>query len=260
MIGGSPAFREDTFNPVYDAPSGVMTLNGTIVKSAVLVGITVITAMISWMLSSPGGTFNPGAAMPYLWGGVIGGLVLALVTIFNPKASPITAPLYAVAEGFFLGAISVFYESMYGAGAGAAGSGPALTGIVAQAAGLTLCVLAVMLVLYGARIIKVTAKLRAGIIAATGAVALFYIASIVMSLFGMTMPYLHSPSPLGIGISLVIVGIAAFNLLLDFDRIEYGVQTGAPKYMEWYAGFALLVTLVWLYIEILRLLSKLRSR
>lgn len=258
MLGGSPAFREDTFNPVYDAPSGVMTLNGTIIKSTLLVGITVITALISWMLSSPSGTFNSSAAMPYLLGGLIGGLILALITIFNPKASPITAPLYAVAEGFFLGAVSVMYESMYGAGA--VGSSPALTGIVVQAAGLTLSVLAVMLVLYGTRIIKVTAKLRAGIIAATGAVALFYLASIVMSLFGMTMPYLHSPSPLGIGISLVIVGIAAFNLLLDFDLIERGVQNGAPKYMEWYAGFALLVTLVWLYIEMLRLLSKLRSR
>ncbi|MEM9021650.1 MAG: Bax inhibitor-1/YccA family protein [Planctomycetota bacterium] len=257
MLGGSPAFREDTFNTYAQTPSNVMTMGGTVVKSGVLVAITVVTGAIAWMLCAPGGTFDGGMAMPFVIGGVVGGLVLALVTIFKPSVAPYTAPFYAAAEGLFLGAISAFYELAYG---GAGGAELGLSGIVLQAAGLTLAVLAVMLVLYGTRIIKVTAKLRAGIIAATGAVMLFYLVSIVMSLFGATMPYLHSASPLGIGISLVIVGIAAFNLLLDFDLIERGVQGGSPKYMEWYAGFALLVTLVWLYLEILRLLAKLRSR
>lgn len=258
MLGGSPAFREDTFDARARSASDVMTLGGTVTKSGVLVGITVITAAITWILCTPQGSFDGGKAMPYMFGGAIGGLVLALVTIFKPTTAPYTAPVYALAEGLFLGAISAFYELSYGIGPNGQPTG--LSGIVIQAAGLTLAVLAVMLVLYATRVIKVTAKLRAGIIAATGAVMLFYIVSIVMSLFGMSLPYLHSPSPLSIGISLVIVGIAAFNLLLDFDLIERGVQTGAPKYMEWYAGFALLVTLVWLYLEILRLLAKLRSR
>ena len=259
MIGSNPALNDSTFDLSYDAaPRDIMTMNGTIAKSLMLVGILGLAASFSWAMTTSGGVFNASAAMPWILGGAIGGLVLALITIFAPKASPLTAPVYALAQGLFLGAISAMYEATYGVGVN--GSATPFSGIVVQAAGLTICVLGVMLVLYATRIIKVTAKLRAGIIAATGAVFLFYMVSIVMSLFGISMPFLDSPSPLGIGISLVIVGIAAFNLLLDFDLIERGVQRQAPKYMEWYAGFALLVTLVWLYLEILRLLSKLRSR
>ncbi len=262
MIGSNPAMNESTFDLSYDvAPKDVMTMNGTLSKSLMLVGILGLAASFSWAMTTRGGVFDPGVAMPWILGGAVGGLILALVTIFKPTASPFTAPIYALFEGLFLGAVSAMYEAVYGAGAAtSSGAASPFSGIVVQAAGLTICVLGVMLVLYMTRIIRVTAKLRAGIIAATGAVMVFYLISIGLSLFGVSMPYLHSPSPLGIGISLVIVGIAAFNLLLDFDLIERGIQRQAPKYMEWYAGFALLVTLVWLYLEILRLLAKLRSR
>ena len=260
MIGGNPALNENTFDLSYDLPDEqVMTMEGTVAKSAVLVGLTVTAAAVTWGITTAGGVFDAAAAMPWLFGGAIGGLILALITIFSPKKAPVTAPLYAIFEGLFLGAISAWYEASFGAGAQGASAGM-LSGIVVQAAGLTFSVLAVMLILYATRIIRVTEKLRAGIIAATGAVVVFYVAAMVLRLFGMNMPFLNSPSPLGIGISLVIVGIAAFNLLLDFDLIERGCKQGSPKYMEWYAGFSLLVTLVWLYLEILRLLSKLRSR
>jgi len=260
MMGGNPALNDDTFNPAggYADTGSVMTLGSTVFKSLTLVGICVVAATVTWDISmSASGAFDAGKAMPWLLGGLIGGLILGIITIFNPKGSPVSAPLYAVCEGLFLGAVSAFYEATYGSANGQAGP---FSGIVIQAVALTMGVLLVMLTLYGTRVIRVTAKLQAGIIAATGAVCLVYLASFALSFFGVTIPYLHSNGPIGIGISLVIVGIAAFNLLLDFDLIEKGVQGRAPKYMEWYAGFALLVTLVWLYLEILRLLSKLRSR
>ncbi|MGB1126144.1 MAG: Bax inhibitor-1/YccA family protein [Phycisphaeraceae bacterium] len=261
MIGnGNPALNEDTFSiPVSELESNrsVMTLGSTVFKSLTLVGICIVCATITWGLTTKGGTFDAGVAMPWMLGGVIGGLIFALITIFKPQAAPVTAPIYAALEGLFLGAVSAFYEASFGTQNGQAGP---FSGIVVQAVALTMAVTFVMLALYGTRVIRVTEKLRAGIIAATGAVVLVYLASFVMGFFGVEMPYLHSNGPIGIGISLVIVGIAAFNLLLDFDLIERGVRGGAPKYMEWYAGFALLVTLVWLYLEILRLLSKLRSR
>lgn len=264
MIGnGNPALNEDTFlSYEVDTPNAsVMTLGSTAFKSLTLIGICIVCATITWGLttSTEGGKLvvDMGAAMPWMLGGAIGGFIVALITIFKPKAAPFTAPLYAVLEGLFLGAVSAFYEATYGS---AEGTNPMFSGIVVQAVALTMAVTLVMVTLYGTRVIRVTEKLRAGIIAATGAVFLVYIASFVLGFFGIEVPYLHSSGPIGIGISLVIVGIAAFNLLLDFDLIERGVRTGAPKYMEWYAGFALLVTLVWLYLEILRLLSKLRSR
>ncbi|MBX2851191.1 MAG: Bax inhibitor-1/YccA family protein [Phycisphaeraceae bacterium] len=258
MLGSNPALNEDTFDLSYavdERSAPVMTLGSTVFKSLTLVGLCVVAATITWGMALQQGF---GAAMPWAIGGAIGGFILALITIFKPQASPVTAPLYALTEGLFLGAISAVYESAYGSPNGQAGQ---FSGIVVQAMGLTLGVLAVMLTLYGTRVIKVTDKLATGIVAATGAVCLFYIVSIVANLIAPgSFTLLHDTGPVGIGISLVIVGIAAFNLLLDFDLIEKGVKGGAPKYMEWYAGFALLVTLVWLYLEILRLLSKLRSR
>ena len=261
MIGSNPALNEDTFDLSYEVDTQtapVMTLGSTVMKSLTLVGICVVCATITWDMSMTAtGAFDPGKAMPWMIGGLIGGLILAVITIFKPKASPVSAPLYAAAEGLFLGAVSAYYEASFGSTNGQAGP---FSGIVVQAVALTMAVTFVMLTLYCTRVIRVTEKLRAGIIAATGAVCLVYLAAIVMRMFGVQMPFLHDTGPIGIGISLVIVGIAAFNLLLDFDLIERGVQRRAPKYMEWYAGFALLVTLVWLYLEILRLLSKLRSR
>ncbi|MFK7790984.1 MAG: Bax inhibitor-1/YccA family protein [Phycisphaeraceae bacterium] len=260
MIGSNPALNEDTFSiPVSELESNrsVMTLGSTVFKSLTLVGMCIVAATLTWGMTTKGGVFDMAVAMPWVIGGAVGGLVLALITIFKPKASPVTAPLYAISQGLFLGAISAMYEASFGSANGQAGP---YSGIVVQAVALTMAVTLVMLTLYGTRVIRVTDKLRSGIIAATAAVFLVYMASFVLGFMGIQIPYLHSNGIVGIGISLVIVGIAAFNLLLDFDLIERGVQTGAPKYMEWYAGFALLVTLVWLYLEILRLLSKLRSR
>jgi uncharacterized YccA/Bax inhibitor family protein len=175
------------------------------------------------------------------------GLGLAFLTIFKPKFARVTAPLYALAQGLLVGAITHLYEIQS-------------DGIAIQAVGLTAGVFAMMLFLFATRIIKVTDKLRTGIVAATGAVCVVYLISIVASLFGAEVPFLHESSLIGIGISLVIVGVAAANLLLDFDFIERGIQAGAPRYMEWYAAFGLMMTLIWLYLELLRLLSKLRSR
>ena len=181
-----------------------------------------------------------------LIGGALGGFVVALLTIFKPNLSPITAPIYAALEGLVLGTISAVFETQY-------------PGIVIQAVGLSIGVLAVMLFIYGTGIIRATEKFKIGVIAAMGAICLVYLVSMVLSLFGTNLPYIHDSGPVGIGFSLVVVVIAALNLILDFDFIEKGVQQQAPKYMEWYGGFSLLVTLIWMYLEILRLLAKMRG-
>ena len=178
---------------------------------------------------------------------LFGGLGVAILTIFKPTLARFTSPVYALLEGALLGAISALYNTSY-------------DGIVVQAVGLTIGVFAVMLFLFATRVIRVTDKLRMGIVAATGAIMLVYVVNMVLSLFGASVPFLHDTGAMGIGISLVIVGVAAFNLLLDFDMVERGVEMGAPKHMEWYAAFGLLVTIIWLYLELLRLLSKLQSR
>src|SRR3546814_438413 len=177
----------------------------------------------------------------------IAGLGVAILTIFKANLARFTAPVYALLEGALLGSISKLYNDQY-------------DGIVVQAVGLTVGVFLVMLFLYASRIIKVTDKLRMGIVAATGAIMLVYLVGFVMRLFGAEMPFIHDSGPMGIGISLLIVGVAAFNLLLDFDFVERGVEAGGPRHMEWYAAFGLLVTLSWLYLGLLRLLAKLQSR
>ena len=171
---------------------------------------------------------------------------MAIITMFNKKRSAILAPIYAVLEGLFLGAISAYFAASY-------------DGIVMRAVMLTMAVLFTMLFLYKSRIIKVTQKFRAGVIAATVGIAVAYLFSFVLQLFGMNMGFMYGGGIMGIIISLVIVGVAALNLVLDFDFIENGAQSGLPKYFEWYAAFGLMVTLVWLYLEILRLLSRLRD-
>ena len=259
MLSGNPTLNENTFRvaPGDDLAmerDDLMTVQGTVYKTMILLGITVVCAIFTWGVAMKGSPLT----MPMVWGGALGGLVFALITVFKPQWSPNTAIFYAICEGLFLGAISALYEMSFGTQQ--TSSGIPLNGIVVQAVGLTLGVFATMLILYTARIITVTAKLRAGIMMATGGVMLFYVVAIVLGLFGVAVPLLHSNGPMGIGLSVLIVGIAAFNLLVDFDLIERGAAQGAPKYMEWYGGFSLLVTLVWLYLEILRLLSKLRSR
>jgi len=229
----------------FDRPAygdGTMTISGAINKTAVCFLILIATASLVW-----GKAYSTGVPpMGLMWLGVIGGLIAALVTAFKPTAAPISAPVYAGLEGLAIGGISAFYEARF-------------PGIVIQAVTLTFATLGMMLFLYRTGIIKVTEKLRMGIFAATGAVCIVYLISMVVTLFGGNS-ILHSNSTVGIIISLVIVGIAALNLVLDFDLVEQGSRQGMPKYMEWYAAFALMVTLVWLYLEILRLLSKLQSR
>ncbi|QEL17358.1 Bax inhibitor-1/YccA family protein [Limnoglobus roseus] len=233
--------------------SNVMTVNGAVAKTGFLTALLLAAAGVSWHLIFPmgvgaGGTtdVNRDYALGLTAGGLIGGLLASLVIIFSPRSSPIAAPIYAVCEGLFLGALSGFVSGQY-------------QGIVLQAGLLTVGVLAVMLLAYSSGVIRATEKFKLGVIAATGAICMVYLATMVLSLFGVAVPYIHSAGPIGIGFSLVVVVIAALNLVLDFDVIEQGARASAPKYMEWYGAFGLLVTLVWLYIEILRLLIKLKN-
>ncbi|MEO6154693.1 MAG: Bax inhibitor-1/YccA family protein [Thermomonas sp.] len=252
MRSGNPALKESTFldlgtGTVVRNDSGAMTLNGTVNKTGILLLLTVITATFAWSQTiTPSGEIAAGAGV-YLWGGAIGGLVLALITVFKKTWSPVTAPLYAVVEGFFLGAISAIYNAQF-------------QGIVMQAVMLTFGIMFALLFAYRSGLIKATENFKLGVVAATGGVALIYLATIVLGLFGINIPFIHESGLIGIGFSLVVVVIASLNLVLDFDFIEKGVEVGAPKYMEWYGAFGLMVTLVWLYLELLRLLSKLQSR
>ena len=223
----------------------VMSVEGTVNKTAFL--LLLVAGAATWVWTRYFQTLDPATVMPYLMVGLIGGLVAALVTIFLPAWARISAPVYAAAQGLALGAISAFYEQQ-------------LHGIVFQAIGLTFGVLTVMLIAYRSGLIKVTDKFRLIVVAATGAVALLYLVSIVLSFFGTTIPFIHQGGTFGIVFSLVVVGIAAMNLALDFDFIQRGIEHGAPKPMEWYAAFGVMVTLIWLYLEILRLLSKVRRR
>jgi uncharacterized YccA/Bax inhibitor family protein len=179
-----------------------------------------------------------------LYTGIFGGLAAVLVASFKPTTSPIAAPVYAAFEGLFVGSISAIYAAQF-------------DGIVFQAVSLTFGTLFSMLILYKTGIIKVTAKFRSAVYMATGAIFLVYLVSFIGSFVGFNIPYLHEGGTIGIGISVVIIGVAALNLLLDFDSFEKGAAANAPKYMEWFVSLGLLVTLVWLYIEFLRLLSKL---
>jgi uncharacterized YccA/Bax inhibitor family protein len=234
--------------PAYRGPvtgEDTMTLNGVVWAALALLALLVVAGGFGWASVT---TTDTAVAPPgWLLGALLGGLGIAILTIFKPNLARFTAPVYAIVMGLVVGAISRLYEA-------------AFEGIVLQAVGLTVGVFFVMLFLYATRVIRVTDKLRMGIVAATGAIFLVYMFSIVLRLFGAGVPFLHDATPLGIGISLLIVGVAAFNLLLDFDLIERGVERAAPKYMEWFCAFGLLVTLVWLYLELLRLLAKLQQR
>lgn len=236
----NPVLNNKAFNKAASTldSTDVMTVNGTVQKTFLLTILVLASAMWSWT--------NPGSLWVMI--GAIGGLIAALVTIFKPTAAPISAPIYAVLEGLFLGGISYMY-------AGGEGFG----GIVMQAITLTIGVLFLMLFLYTSRIIRVTEKLKMGIVAATGAIFLMYMVNFIMSFFGAAFFTMQDTSMMAIGINLVIVGVAAFNLLIDFDFIEKAAAARAPKAMEWYGAFGLMVTLVWLYIELLRLLSRLRD-
>ncbi len=259
MRTANPALNAKVFNNAQSLGSGnTMTLQGTVNKTFVLLGLLVLSAAWVW-----GKVIQPAAPMfeglegaasaippsvgPLMILGAIGGFVVALITIFKKELAPITSPIYAILEGLFIGGISAIFEMQY-------------PGIVIQAVALTFGTLFCLLTAYKSGLIKVTENFKLGIVAATGAICMIYFVSFIMGFFGTSIPMIHSSGPMGIAFSLFVVTIAALNLVLDFDFIEQGSTMGIPKYMEWYAAFGLVVTLVWLYIEILRLLAKLRSR
>jgi uncharacterized YccA/Bax inhibitor family protein len=246
MRTSNPTLNDNAFrseNVAYGQES--MTIQGTVNKTGILLLCTIVTAAWTWNMffNSP----TKEAVMPLAALGGIGGFIVAIVTVFKKNWAPITAPLYALLEGLILGSISALFELRF-------------PGIAIQAVSLTFGVLIVMLVAYRSRIIPVTDKLRIGIVAATGAIALFYFAQMILGFFHIQFTTINGSGPIGIGFSLLVVGIAALNLVLDFDFIERGANFGAPKYMEWYGAFGLMVTLIWLYLEMLRLLSKMRDR
>ena len=225
--------------------SEMMTVQGVITKTLICLFCVLLTASYTWYQFYTTGDVN--AVSGWMTVGLIGGLVLALVTIFKKEWAMYSAPAYALFEGLFLGGISAMFEMQF-------------HGIVIQAVGLTFGTMFCMLFIYQSGLIQVTDKFRIGVFAATGAIALVYIVSLVLGFFGIQVPFIYSNGLIGIGFSLLVVGIAALNLVLDFDFIERAAAQGAPKYMEWYASFGLMVTLIWLYLEFLRLLSKIRSR
>ena len=218
-----------------------MTIGGAVRKTGILLVLNVIAASYVWSLFMA--TANVGGWM--LLGG-IGGIIVALLTIFNQKIAAFTAPLYAVFQGLFLGGISALFETQF-------------PGFVIQAVGLTFGTLFFLLFLYQAGVIRATDKFMRGLLAATGAICLVYLVSFILGLFSINIPYIHSAGPIGIFFSLAVVVIAALNLVLDFSLVEQAADAGAPKYMEWYSAFSLMVTLIWLYLEILNLLAKLQQ-
>jgi len=243
---GNPSLNDATFKSEVYREGRVMTLQGTVNKTGVLLALLVLAAVYPWNLYFQTG--NPALVMPFALGGAIGGFVFAIVTTFKKTWAGLTAPIYAVLQGLFLGSISAIFEAQY-------------PGIVIQATGLTFGTLASLLMLYKLGIIKPTENFKLMIVSATMGIGVLYFISFIMNMFGSTgIGFIHSNGLFGIGFSLFVVAIAALNLVLDFDFIEQGSEQGAPAYMEWYGAFSLMVTLVWLYLEILRLLAKLRSR
>ena len=243
MRSGNPALTADTFASFPAVVSDeAMTIGGTVNKTGLSLIILLVAASYVW---------NLGAADPSLWTftlvGIFGGLLVALATIFKQTWAPFTTPLYAGFEGLALGGISVVFEARY-------------PGIVSQAVFLTFGTLGALLAAYRSGLIRATENFKLGVVAATGGIAIVYVLSFVLGIFGMSVPLIHSSGTFGILFSVFVVVIAALNLVLDFDFIEQGAERRAPKYMEWYGAFGLLVTLVWLYLEILRLLAKLQSR
>lgn len=253
MKSSNPALGGKTFEQYQPGiqTEGAMTINGTINKTLILLALVIIPAVYVWDMFYASGIgteagLEDASLMYWLYGGLFGGLIFAFITIFKQTWAPYTAPIYAVLEGLFIGGISAIFEIQF-------------SGIVFQAVSLTFGTLFAMLVTYRLGLVKVTEKFKMGVVAATGAIFVVYLLSFVLSLFSVNVPFIHSGGTIGILFSLFVVVIAALNLVLDFDFIEKGAQHGAPKYMEWYGAFGLIVTLVWLYIEFLRLLSKLRQ-
>lgn len=254
MRSGNPTLNSNTFQDIgafsggmATSESATMTIQGTALKTFVLLMIAFATAGFSWVRVMGGGNLNFGAVAPWMIGGMIVSLILSVIICFKPTTSPFLAPLYAAAEGVFLGGISALFELRY-------------PGIVVMAVGCTFGTLAGLLMAYVSGLIKATENFKLGVTAATIGIGLMYLVSFIGSFFGFGIPFIHSAGWIGIGFSVFVVIIAALNLVLDFDFIEDAAERGAPKHLEWYGAFALMVTLVWLYLEILRLLAKLNDR
>ena len=240
MRTANPALNAKTFD-VANEGAGVMTVQGTVSRTAMLLALLFAATLLTWKPSAPQDSTG------WILIGGIAGFIVALITVFKKTLAPVTAPIYAVCQGVMLGGISSLFEQRF-------------PGIVMQAVLLTFGTLGALLLAYTSRLIKATENFKLGVVAATGGIALFYLVSWILSLFHVQIPMIYGSGPVGIIFSAVVVVVAALNLVLDFDFIEQGAEQGVPKYMEWYAAFGLIVTLVWLYMEILRLLSKLQSR
>ena len=242
MRSGNPTLSDSVFSAERSYGQDTMTIQGTVNKTGLTLLILCAAAVYTWGRAVHGQPVGPLMLL-----GALGGFVVALVTIFKKTAAPYTVPVYGALEGLFLGGLSAHYEARY-------------PGIVMNAVALTFGTLFALLAAYKSRLIEVTQNFRLGLAAATGGICLVYLVNMVMGFFGARIPFIHESGLIGIGFSVFVVGIAAFNLVLDFDFIERGSEQNAPAYMEWYGAFGLIVTLVWLYIEILRLLSKLQER
>ncbi len=251
----NPAFSEKIFSKAGAYTSDeTMTVQGTMNKALLMLILVILGAAFTWKgffdampVEGAENVTLPTSVIVWMLVGGIGGFITSLIVIFAPKTAPYTAPIYAVLEGLFLGGISAFFAMQY-------------SGIVMQAVGLTFITFFIMLITYRTGLIKVTEKFRTIILVATGAIAVMYLVTFIIGLFGVSTSYIHGNGLLSIGISIAVIAIAALNLLLDFDFIDRASAQGAPKYMEWFGAFGLMVTLIWLYIEFLKLLSKLYSR
>lgn len=247
---GNPTLSEKIFNrSIEHAEAGTMTVRGTMAKFGFLLFMIIAGAAYTWHLYYNN---QQQTMMTFLWIGVIGGLVSALIISFKPTTAPYLSPAYGLLEGFFLGSISAIFNDMFA---------EKYPGIIMQAVGLTFGVAIAMFLLYNFRVIKATERFKSIIFMATAGIAIFYLITLLARwIFHVDTAFMYDSSWLGIGISLFVVAIAALNLIIDFDMIERGQDMGAPKFMEWYGAFGLMVTIVWLYIEMLKLLSRLARR
>jgi len=265
MRTSNPALGEDTFTRYGTADtSNVMTVEGAAFKTMILLFVLTGVGIFTWhhsmealrylepaVIEEAGRTATLSTVPANVWHMIIwptlAAFIVAIITIFNPPSAPILAPIYAALEGACLGALSAMFEYMY-------------PGIVPQAVGCTVGTLAALLLAYQLHLVRATENFKLGVIAATGGIAIYYLVAIGLGFFGIEAPLIHETGWMGIGFSVFVIIVAAANLVLDFDFIETGAERNAPKYLEWYAAFALLITLVWLYLEFLKLLAKLRSK
>lgn len=246
MLSSNPTLGQNVFTRERELGAEKMTISGTVNKSFILLSLVFATALWSWQVMT-GQISAPAYAQGIFMGGALAGFLIGMLTIFVKKISPYTAPLYALCEGLVLGFFSAIMEQRYG-------------GIVFQGVLGTFGTFFFMLFMYQSKMIQATDAFKRGMTMALGGLLFIYVISFILSFFGKNIPYIHESGPIGIAFSVIVVGLASFCLILDFDAIEAGERVGAPKYMEWYSAFSLLVTLIWLYMEILRLLAKFRDR